>query len=114
MDRTGLRAAVESHPALPLARSSDRAKVYDAREIALWIIDHPNESQYRLSDWWHAPLRNADSFIGRHLPEAVGKPTCFLGFEIELAAYRLIASVAAGEHYAPDDIDLVARGGSRV
>lgn len=98
MSRADLRAAVEAHPPRPLSRSIAPDVVYDVREIALWIIDHPEEAQYRLLDWWNAPRR-------------IDKPVYFLGFEIELAAYRVIAAAAAGEWYAPADPYLAANGG---
>jgi hypothetical protein len=110
MTVTEQRAAVKGHPSMVVSRpSGQREGDYDLREIALWILDNPERADYRLSDWWQAPLtRNSPP----PFEDANGTPTYFLGFEFELAAYRLIAHACRGEVYAPDDLALVIRGGA--
>lgn len=111
------RELVEAHPPMVVAHHSNAEKTYDLREIALWILDNPEQAQYRLSDWWNAPRREQSYYDERpHLPDAfkafIGTPVYFLSFEIELAAYRLIAYASRSEIYRPDDIQLVMRGGA--
>lgn len=100
------RAAVEAHPPMLVTHAHNGDKHYDLREIALWILDNPAQAEYRLSDWWNARIRDTG-------PKwAQGSPVHFLGFELELAAYRLIAHASRGEVYAPADMGLVLQGGS--
>lgn len=101
------RNAVEAHPPMPVSRTMAPEKHYDLREIALWILDHPDEATYRLHDWWNAPLRPK----GPRWHDD-GKPVYFLGFELELGAYRLITCACRGEVYAPDDMRTMLVGGS--
>lgn len=102
------RAAIEAHPSLIVSRPHGRGD-YDLRDIALWILDNPDRAEYRLSDWWQAPLRKNQP---PPFEDSNGTPVYFLGFEVELATYRLIAYACRGEVYAPEDLELVMRGGS--
>lgn len=106
------RAAVEAHPSMPI-ESPDARKAYDLREIALWILDNPEQAEYRLSDWWQARLRAVNPRQNEKWNEAfAGRPVYFLGHEIELAAYRLITCACRGDVYEPADMALALRGGS--
>lgn len=102
------RTAVEGHPSMVVSRPEGRG-AYDLRDIALWILDNPERAQYRLGDWWQAPLRTNQR---APFENANGTPVYFLGFEFELAAYRLISHACRGEVYAPEDLALAIRGGS--
>lgn len=108
MTRGEQRAAVEAHPSSPV-ESPDTEKAYDLREIALWVLDNPERAEYRLSDWWQAPLRESMPHPFEHM---VGTPVYFLGHDVELAVYRLITAACRGEVYAPDNMALALRGGS--
>lgn len=69
-------------------------KVYDLDVIADFIEERRAAGKLpeRLMDEWNARRRGADDWIAQRHPEVIGEPIYFLGYDIELAAWRHLAN----------------------